>query len=698
MSIVKSDTLSYFYNKIKQIFAQSVNGEKPDLETGDITIEKVPMADNLDGGEEEIFVDKYAFRTSGGATNIASGTAKIIQIEGNLLNVNGVPESLTITATNGLEPYFNDKQAWKSMVSSSQSNYTFSFINSPPNQNLAAPNCWTPVETNNMWTHNGISVNISSYGITTDAVMPSLTAIITSTGISAATVNPATFTAQKSTSGTYDFMYSADDSTWFLGNDTVTLGDYGIIITGSAGDQDKISINYITGTPNSTTISVDYTKEVIGTLYAAKPSTFVSTHFNQFNKSDASQRLDSAAINSAGEIITSAENYVCFCRVSNMSDLGYIAYTQEGTIYQVGYASAIPSIGTVIDMAKKNDADLNNSNGAWSRTIEEDGYFVVAVNSAALDDLCIHTRWDNEEDYELQAYEEPFVFTLPTHDESNTTLPIQSKGMAAVGDVRDTLIINNSTEDSYYIEKIGHKENTPTNLADVEAYGTAYVYDDNNIYYVLKEEDQTTYTINDLEPNYIVNDFGTEYFTYISGAEEVPLKVTNIYGVNLRNKLKDDVVTISPQDLKSNQQINILKNLGFKFDTNNEIITSTPVPIETYKVGDIFITTRSGDPKDLLGYGNWSRINNRFLYGVSSDAGNTGGTNGSVTLEVANLPSHSHLYYYQADKAASGDARAITTYSTAAGVKSRGTSSVGSGTAFSIMPPYYTVYMWRRTS
>lgn len=81
-----------------------------------------------------------------------------------------------------------------------------------------------------------------------EAVSESATADIgESTGITAATVTAATFgTKVENTSGTYVFEATVADSTttWKLGEDTVTLSDYGIVATGTAADGDTITIAY----------------------------------------------------------------------------------------------------------------------------------------------------------------------------------------------------------------------------------------------------------------------------------------------------------------------------------------------------------------------------------------------------------------------------------------------------------------------
>lgn len=72
----------------------------------------------------------------------------------------------------------------------------------------------------------------------------------------------------------------------------------------------------------------------------------------------------------------------------------------------------------------------------------------------------------------------------------------------------------------------------------VIAMGVPYDWDINYIYYVLSMP--VTYSV-DINSLYVVNDFGTEEFT----GTIVAVGAETIYGENLRNKLKTDVLTIS---------------------------------------------------------------------------------------------------------------------------------------------------------
>ena len=74
------------------------------------------------------------------------------------------------------------------------------------------------------------------------------------------------------------------------------------------------------------------------------------------------------------------------------------------------------------------------------------------------------------------------------------------------------------------------------------------------------KESQAAYDIS-LENDYTANDHGEEYFT---GTDVAPTAVL-MYGVNLRNKLERDVLTISQQTLTDAQKAQVKQNIGCRF-------------------------------------------------------------------------------------------------------------------------------------
>lgn len=125
--------------------------------------------------------------------------------------------------------------------------------------------------------------------------------------------------------------------------------------------------------------------------------------------------------------------------------------------------------------------------------------------------------------------------------------------------------------------------------------------------------------------------------------------------------------------------------------------------LEAYPVGAIYMSASATSPASLFG-GTWTQIVDRFLVGAG--AGYTVGEYGgavTVALTTAHLPAHTHTITMarQDGSAASwSTASAIGRYSgdTGGAAFTMASGSVGSGQAHENRPPYYAVYIWRRTA
>lgn len=127
---------------------------------------------------------------------------------------------------------------------------------------------------------------------------------------------------------------------------------------------------------------------------------------------------------------------------------------------------------------------------------------------------------------------------------------------------------------------------------------------------------------------------------------------------------------------------------------------------EAFPVGSIFISAVSTDPATLLGYGTWSAFGaGRVLVGI--DAGQTefdtnGETGGAktTTLTTTELPAHTHQILRERSATTGGATTQIArTADTSSTVDTNvNTESTGSGGAFSRLPPYIVVYIWKRDS
>lgn len=88
-------------------------------------------------------------------------------------------------------------------------------------------------------------------------------------------------------------------------------------------------------------------------------------------------------------------------------------------------------------------------------------------------------------------------------------------------------------------------------------------------------------------------------------------------------------------------------------DTNNQLLTSinylitqaeTRAKLAAHPIGSLYWSSDSTDPGTLFG-GTWSRIKDTFIWAAGdSDTVNATGGAKTVTLEVANLPSHNHTF------------------------------------------------------
>lgn len=149
-----------------------------------------------------------------------------------------------------------------------------------------------------------------------------------------------------------------------------------------------------------------------------------------------------------------------------------------------------------------------------------------------------------------------------------------------------------------------------------------------------------------------------------------------------------------------------------------------------YPVGSIYMSVNDVSPSVLFG-GSWERINDRFLLAAGAKKAGTEGGKENHTLTEEELPSHTHtvpkhthtakteragLHNHGVNRcrnAASGTARFAAQFTENSvhmttqdgehihnvivdNSEEFATESAGEGKAFNIMPPYLSVYMWKR--
>lgn len=144
---------------------------------------------------------------------------------------------------------------------------------------------------------------------------------------------------------------------------------------------------------------------------------------------------------------------------------------------------------------------------------------------------------------------------------------------------------------------------------------------------------------------------------------------------------------------------------------------------EAFPVGSVFIAVVSTDPATLLGYGTWSAFAaGRMLVGVSaadSDFDTVEATGGAKTSSAVVNHTHGvtitdpgHAHVQGVNSATTGglsgytpdtstNTRVNSGYSTSTattGITASTADPSGGVSSFSLMNPYITVYMWKRTA
>jgi len=181
----------------------------------------------------------------------------------------------------------------------------------------------------------------------------------------------------------------------------------------------------------------------------------------------------------------------------------------------------------------------------------------------------------------------------------------------------------------------------------------------------------------------------------------------------------------------------------FIYDGSAWMMNVNPLLDLIYPIGSIYLSVNGTNPGTLFG-GTWEQLKDKFLMASGTTYTGTGGA-ASVTLTTENMPSHNHTIPALSGTAASNGAHthgvgagasytwapasggttkfisggdgaktascnssSSFSYSNATGSAGAHTHSVttvantsgnkGSGSSFSIIPPYQAIYVWKRTA
>ncbi len=137
-------------------------------------------------------------------------------------------------------------------------------------------------------------------------------------------------------------------------------------------------------------------------------------------------------------------------------------------------------------------------------------------------------------------------------------------------------------------------------------------------------------------------------------------------------------------------------------DLEDKVMHTKYIETKIYPVGSIYMSIQYIDPKIMFG-GTWTQLKDRFLLGVGDTYSSSNATGGEAThkLTVDEMPLHGHSQKVTANSGGgsatradfSGDAGNYAQYNQ--GVE---TYEAGGDQAHNNMPPYRTVYMWKRTA
>ena len=527
---------------------------KPNLHTGYFPGVHVGLADNLYDASAPVDISSFWFRTSAGEESITTGPAALRALRGNMLNSGYTPRSGNYTASSGITVNNFDLDVFEA---NNPSTGTYVFQYNRPN-----------------WTLNGSTITPGSWGL--DIMLRPESLSITTTGEIAAFCTDASIFAAAigGDTGSYIFTFVNYEGTethigpyWTYNGEEIDLIDYALSVTGEPVNGDSITVNY-TAPLLTGTVTVEYIKEVLGTLIpAAVDYLFATVSMNQYDKNGIGRLthiINNATIDSTGKIISGTGKVACVRAVGGIYS-GYVAYSESQYITRIAHTplvwnsgvAILPAIGDILSLEDTTqDAELSVA------LFDLVSWVCVAVTDDF--DLSIHPRWSSgqDQDHTYDEYSDNHV-EIPKVDKNGVDLPTGLYGMPAIGNVFDEIRFETINT---YTKRIERVTNTVANMAMVQAYGTPYLYDSDYIFYILKDADIVVYELGDISDDYIANDYGTEALVATTPDNMCTLNIS--YGTNLKDKLRTNVLTISPQDLTAAQQEQVRTNIGISNSAN----------------------------------------------------------------------------------------------------------------------------------
>ena len=144
---------------------------------------------------------------------------------------------------------------------------------------------------------------------------------------------------------------------------------------------------------------------------------------------------------------------------------------------------------------------------------------------------------------------------------------------------------------------------------------------------------------------------------------------------------------------------------NFLTETEAQALYAPKNILETvYPIGAIYLSINNVNPNTLFGFGSWEQIKDTFLLaaGDTYSAGSVGGEAEHI-LTTEEIPAHTHDFnrhqlWRTETVPESGESDGYGVSNKTLTVYRDTTTSTGGGQAHNNMPPYLSVYMWKRIS
>lgn len=294
------------------------------------------------------------------------------------------------------------------------------------------------------------------------------------------------------------------------------MGESGTLTLTYTSDWDEDPESYgitVVGTPeDGDTITAVWEAEERGTITNATPTGFSVTGWNLYIQANG------------------------YARVVKYSD--EYGYAIAGSYTKIEFAETIGGART----------DITPASGIRFN-VPADGYVFVTGGGM---DTAIWATWSDWTTGYAGEYEAYNKQTISLAAIVGTLFP---NGMCKVGSVMDYIDI----ERGFAYKWIDVMEYSAANLAIAQSSGRSFTYDTNNIYLARASATITALTgALEIDGSYNGSDHGLEMFEGTS----VPAGSATRYGLDLRNKLERDVLTISQQTLTAAQKEQVRENIG----------------------------------------------------------------------------------------------------------------------------------------